>query len=159
MEILQKRVKKGPNSTLSELFVNGSRRGFVLEDKDRGLRSDMPLSEIMATKVHSETAIPTGRYRVQIRYSKNTFKAFMLWLRNVPGFEYIYYHKGNWIRNTRGCPLVGQSWGYDGGELCVHQSKNAYDPFYKEVINAIERQEEVWTTIVEAYDEPSQVDS
>lgn len=157
MEILQKRIKKGPNSTLSELFVNGSRRCFVLEDKDRGLRSDMTLAEIKATKVHSETAIPTGRYRVQIRYSK-TFKAFMLWVREVPGFEYIYYHKGNWIRNTKGCQLVGLSWGHDNGELCVHQSKAAFDPFYKEVIDAIERQEEVWTTIVEAYDEPSQVD-
>lgn len=152
MEILHKRIKKGPNSTLSEFFVDGSRRGFLLEDKDRGLRSDMTLEKIMTTKVHSETAIPTGRYRVQIRYSKS-FKAFMLWVRHVPGFEYIYYHKGNWIRNTKGCPLVGQSWGYDSGELCVRQSKVAFEPFYREVIDAIERQEEVWTTIVEAYDQ------
>ncbi|MPR36558.1 DUF5675 family protein [Salmonirosea aquatica] len=152
MEILQKRVKRGKNSTLSILYINGVRRGYVVEDKDRDLHSTMTLEAIKATKVHGQTAIPTGRYRVSLRESP-TFKRTYPWLLNVPGFEYIYIHKGNWIRDTLGCVLVGLSWGYEGGEYCVRQSKDLFDPISKEITAALAAKEEVWYTIEQAYED------
>ena len=152
MEILQKRVKRGKNSTLSILFVNGVKRGYVVEDKDRDLTSEMTLAAIKATKVHSHTAIPTGRYQVSLRESPN-FKRTYPWLLNVPGFQYIYIHKGNWIRDTEGCVLVGLSWGYESGEYCVRQSKNLFDPIYEEITAALAKKEKVWYTIVQAYED------
>ncbi|MPR36905.1 DUF5675 family protein [Salmonirosea aquatica] len=152
MEILQKRVKRGKNSTLSILYIDGVRRGYVVEDKDRDLTSDMPLAELMTTKVHGQTAIPTGRYRIGLRESP-TFKRTYPWLLNVPGFEYIYIHKGNWIKDTLGCVLVGLSWGYEGGEYCVRQSKDLFDPIYEEITAALARKEKVWYTIEQAYED------
>lgn len=158
MEILQKRIAQGPNSTLSEYFVNKEtkRRGYILEDKDRGLRSDMPLAELKKLKFHGETAIPTGRYRIQLRWSPS-FKRFLPWLIGVPGYQYIYIHKGNWIRNTLGCLLVGNARGFEGSELAVHQSKEAFNPLYEEIFTAIDNKEEVWITIVSAYATPQDI--
>jgi len=151
MEILQKRIKRGANSTLSILYVDGIKRGYVVEDKDRDLHSTMTLEAIQAIKVHSETAIPTGRYQVSLRESPN-FKRTYPWLLNVPGFQYIYIHKGNWIKDTQGCVLVGLSWGIESGEYCVRQSKSLYDPIYEEITAALAGKEKVWYTIVQAYD-------
>jgi hypothetical protein len=150
MEILQKRVKRGNNSTLSILYVDGIQRGYVVEDKDRDLTSDMALDALMATKVHGQTAIPTGRYKVSLRESPS-FKRTYPWLLNVPGFQYIYIHKGNWIKDTLGCVLVGLSWGYENGEYCVRQSKDLYDPIFEEITAALARKEKVWYTIVQNY--------
>jgi hypothetical protein len=150
MEILQKRVKRGDNSTLSILYVNGIKRGYVVEDKDRDLHSDMPLAELIATKVHSHTAIPTGRYRVSLRKSPK-FKRHLPWLLNVPGFEYIYCHPGNWIKDTLGCLLPGLSWGYEGGEYSVRDSKKCFNPLYEEICSALDQRQEVWWTVIQDY--------
>jgi hypothetical protein len=152
MEILQKRVKRGENSTLSILFVDGIKRGYVVEDKDRDLHSTMTLAALMATKVHSHTAIPTGRYRVSLRKSPK-FKRHLPWLLDVPGFQYIYCHPGNWIKDTLGCLLPGLSWGYENGEYCVRQSKKCFNPLYDEIFAALGREEEVWWTVEQAYED------
>jgi len=34
----------------------------------------------------------------------------MLWLQNVPNFEYVYLHIGNVVENSEGCVLVGDSY-------------------------------------------------
>ncbi|GHB64281.1 DUF5675 family protein [Persicitalea jodogahamensis] len=152
MEILQKRVKRGKNSTLSILYVNGKKHGFVVEDKDRDLHSGMTLAELIAIKVHSETAIPTGRYQVGKRYSPK-FKRWLPWLLDVLGFQFIYCHPGNWIKDTQGCLLPGLSWGYESGEYCVRQSRACFEPLWKEIEAALGAGEEVWWTIVAVYED------
>ena len=68
----------------------------------------------------------------------------MLWLMDVPGFEYILIHCGNTDDDTAGCILVG-----DG----VHEnvttrgylsaSVSAYTRLYPQIAAAIERGERV----------------
>lgn len=58
-------------------------------------------------KVAGKTAIPTGRYRVMMSYSK-TYKRRMPFLQNVPHFTGIMIHTGNSVDDTRGCILVGK---------------------------------------------------
>ena len=59
-------------------------------------------------KIAGKTAIPTGRYRVVMSYSK-TYKRRMPYLLNVPHFTGIMIHTGNSPDDTRGCILVGKA--------------------------------------------------
>lgn len=54
-----------------------------------------------------ETAIPSGRYRVEVTYSPK-FKRWLPVLHDVPGFTGIRIHAGNTSADTDGCILVGK---------------------------------------------------
>ena len=85
-------------STIGELYVDGVRECFVLEDRYR------PPSE---AKVHGATCIPCGTYEVRITHSPK-FGVDMPLLLDVPGFEGIRIHPGNFPRDTEGCLLPGR---------------------------------------------------
>ena len=89
-------------------------------------------------KVAGKTAIPTGRYRVMMSYSK-TYKRRMPFLQNVPHFTGIMIHTGNSVDDTRGCILVGRAVRprkpeedlrlRDWRRLCCHsRCRRAWDP-------------------------------
>lgn len=92
------------------------------------------------------TAIPEGRYRVCLRYSK-TFKRNMPFLENVPYFSGIMIHTGNSPKNTRGCVLVGQSLPLGGVEGGLYNSRIYFKKLYQLIADAIEDGEEVWVTV------------
>ncbi|SDG72098.1 hypothetical protein SAMN04487996_12270 [Dyadobacter soli] len=150
MEIKSKRILKGANSTLSRLRVNDKFFGYVLEDTDRGLIQGMPLAEIQRIKVPARTAIPTGRYRVDITWS-NRFKRKMIILIGVPGFSGIRSHSGNTHQNTDGCLLTGFKSGTENGEFMVGDSRLASEALHKAVLAALTAGEEVWWTITQDY--------
>lgn len=108
------RAFKKEGYTVSRVFLNGARFGDgkklcnILEDKDRGLRSDMSLSEILAIKIKGKTAIPTGRYRIVMSYSPR-FGCELPLLVNVKGYEGIRIHSGNTADDTEGCLLPGEN--------------------------------------------------
>jgi hypothetical protein len=143
------RTKFGKRSTLGKLYVNDTFACWTLEDVVR--RKGEP-------KVHGETAIPTGTYRVTLRkeggfharYTKRFPKMHkgMLWVRDVPGFEYILIHCGNTHQDTRGCLLVGMSPVERRGEHEVGNSVGAYQGFYPSVAAAIEDGKTVTITVV-----------
>lgn len=93
-------------ATLGRLDVDGKTFGYVCEDTDRGLDASMPLADIKARKVKGRTAIPAGTYKVGIRWSPKHNKD-LLYLQDVPGFQYIEVHPGNSADNTEGCQLPG----------------------------------------------------
>lgn len=93
-------------ATEGTLDIDAARVCFTLEDRSRGLRADMPLSEIRARKVDKQTAIPTGRYRLTLEHSPK-FGPDTLTIKDVSGFDYIRIHAGNSPEDTEGCPLVG----------------------------------------------------
>jgi len=57
-------------------------------------------------KIHGQTAIPAGRYKVELQNSPR-FGADTITLLDVPNFQHIRIHGGNDVDDTEGCPLVG----------------------------------------------------
>lgn len=106
MELLVKRIFTNEEYTIGHLYIDGEYFCDTMEDTDRGLTNEMPLSEIKKKKVHGKTAIPTGEYKVSMTYSPR-FKMILPLLLNVEGFNYIRIHAGNTAENTDGCLLVG----------------------------------------------------
>ena len=151
MEIKITRRHEGLNTTLSTLTVDGIAQQYVLEDKDRRLSSDMALSEIKQIKIYGKTAIPYGRYKVEITYS-NRFKRQMPILIGVPGFAGIRIHPGNTHLNTEGCLLPGMKYGQENGEYIVGTSRVASDRLQSHIAAVLAKGEEVWITIESKYE-------
>lgn len=150
MEIRSERVQKGKNTTLSRLSINKRPYGYVLEDTDRGLLQTMPIDLIKSIKIPERTAIPAGRYRVDVTWS-NRFKRKMMVLIGVPGFSGIRVHAGNWHTDTEGCLLPGLKYGWENGDFMVGDSRKASDPLHELVLGALSSGEEVWWTITQNY--------
>ena len=117
MKILVKGIRVDGKATISQVFVDGELMCFSIED---------PVRE---SKIKGQTAIPAGTYKVGLRNSprfSGKFKHDMLWVQNVPGFEFILIHWGNTVDDTEGCLLVGQTIGVIGGKVAVLNSQMAY---------------------------------
>jgi hypothetical protein len=136
MFILLKRQPSQADYMRGELFIDGIKQCETLEDERREI------------KVKAETAIPDGQYEIKLRtegglhgkYSqKYPFHKGMLWLQNVPNFEYIYIHTGNTDDHTEGCILVGMVKTQDG----IGRSVEAYTNIYPQIADAIGRGEKV----------------
>ena len=109
LEVL--RFSSDSDSTLGALFDITDKRKFLcftLED------------EFREVKISGETRIPAGTYNITLRteggfnqrYNDKfgtDFNKGMLWVRDVPGFEYILIHIGNTDDDTAGCLLVGDT--------------------------------------------------
>ena len=108
MKLTLKRIAKRPTYTIGNLYIDGEFLCNTLEDTDRGLRQDMPLSEIKRIKVANETAIPIGTYKVIVNQSPR-FGRLLPRLLDVPGFDGILIHRGNSDKDTSGCVLVGEN--------------------------------------------------
>lgn len=100
------RTIRTDKSTTGSLTLNDAFLCYVLEDKDRGLRSDMDLTTLKTLKKFGETAIPAGTYKVVISMS-NRFKKLLPEIKEVPGFEGVRIHSGNKPEDTEGCLIVG----------------------------------------------------
>ena len=136
---------KGENeiSTIGELIVNGIKILIIEDDFD-------------IVKEWGKTRIPAGRYKIKLRkegrlnteYSirfKNIHKG-MLWLQNVPGYDYIYIHCGNSSKDTLGCLITGSKKLNDN---YVSGSEAAYRKVYPIIADEILKGEEVFIIIVD----------
>jgi hypothetical protein len=106
MDLKLKRIYSGDTYTIGHLYINVDYYCDTLEDTDRGLTDDMSEEQIKKIKVYGRTAIPTGRYKVEVTYSPK-FKRHLPILLNVKGFSGIRIHSGNSAEDTLGCLLVG----------------------------------------------------
>ena len=106
MDLLLKRRYRNDKYTIGDLYIDGVWFSNVLEDTDRGLSSDMTEEEIQKIKIYGKTAIPKGRYKIEVTYSPK-FKRYLPILLNVKGFSGIRIHSGNTAEDTLGCLLVG----------------------------------------------------
>ena len=118
MELELRRIARRDTYTIGRLSIDGVYFCDTCEDKDRGLRQDLPVSVNQARKVRGQTAIPTGRYRVTLgvkspkfgtRKEYAFFNGYLPRLLNVPAFDGVLIHIGNTARDSAGCILVGRN--------------------------------------------------
>jgi hypothetical protein len=135
-----------PRSTIGLLVVN-DKLCDTLEDA------------IRPVKISGETCIPPGQYVLKLRTdgSKSPeylerfgpdFHKGMLWLQDVPGFEYIYIHIGNSPDDTKGCILVGSTVSTD----FIGGSEAAYREIYPVLAGAILAGDDVLIDVVNPTD-------
>ena len=140
MKILVDRYNTTSTHTDGLLFIDGKFECYTLEDTFR------------EEKVKGETRIPNGTYKVELRevggfHSKylakygDTFHKGMLWIRNIPNFEYVLIHEGNDPSSTSGCLLLGST--ADKDKAFIGGSSIAYSQAYKKIIKAFENNEKV----------------
>lgn len=118
MELLLKRIARRDSYTIGKLYVDGSYFCDTIEDKDRGLQQQLPLSVNVAKKKKGVTAIPIGRYRITLAVKSQRFSqkkqyaacnGYLPRLVNVPAFDGVLIHIGNTANDTEGCILVGKN--------------------------------------------------
>lgn len=141
-------------ATLSKLYV-----AFC-----SGLEDQMRSGE----KVKGKTCIPDGTYPLALRQSpkfstsyytkdglnliskqeylnlpsatKTQYKPHdLIWIKDVPGFEYILIHWGNTAADTDGCYLVGAEVSKMGNEDAVLTSRVTYVKLYKAIVEQIRK--------------------
>lgn len=118
MELKVSRDFKGQDYTIGKLYINGVYFCDTLEDTDRGLNQSQSLQEVQSKKVYGKTAIPAGRYTVDMntvspKFSNKTwatpYNGVVPRIMNVTGFDGVLIHPGNKPEDTLGCLLVGQN--------------------------------------------------
>ena len=117
MEVLVHRKWKKTSYTIGRLMINGVVVCNTLEDVDRGLDEDMPDWMIKNKKIPNVTAIPTGRYEIDMstispRFSQKPFymevcQGKVPRIKNVKGFDGILLHCGTDETHSSGCLLLG----------------------------------------------------
>ena len=93
-------------------------------------------------KIPGRTRIPAGEYQITLRENSGMAERYrdrfgpdhygMIWLRDVPRFEWVYIHVGNYAKDTEGCILVGKS--MDMARNMIGDSTNAYAQLWQRVI-------------------------
>lgn len=102
---------------------------------------------IRKNKIPGDTAIPEGTYTLLMRKSGGMHARYaqrygarhrgMLWLQNVPNFEWVYLHIGNTTADTEGCILVGDSADLGGEAPVLTQSVKGYFRLYDKLAGPV----------------------
>lgn len=134
MELTLNRIFLGSSATIGELLINDKHLCDTLEDRVR------PEGE----KVYGKTAIPEGKYEIELTHSPR-FKKILPEILNVPNFSGIRIHTGNSSKDTEGCIIVGT---WDGEkEDWVGSSKIAFDKLMSLLEEATNNKEKVTITV------------
>lgn len=135
MELYLSRYDHGEDHTAGLLRSCDGFLGYLLEDEYRSV------------KVKGETRIPAGRYEIKKRMEvtplteryrkKFQWFDFHLELQDVPNFNNVYIHIGNYERDTDGCLLVGNGTLYDPVRqiATLTNSTACYKSLYKLITN------------------------
>lgn len=140
MTFILQRYSDNRDSTLGILLK-------VLE-KQTVLQAYTLEDEFRVTKVKGETRIPAGTYTVDrqplatpltLKYrQKYPWFKNHLEVKNVPGFQGIYIHVGNYDENSDGCILLGDVADNNSiGPGSVMQSTAAFQRFYQSVYDQL----------------------
>lgn len=148
MKLILNRFYKGPEYTIGRLYINDKYFCDTLEDVDRGIIQTMPPSTISELKVPSKTAIPRGIYSITLDIQSPRFKEYTQYkfckgylprLLDVPGFEGILIHIGNYTKDTDGCILVGTN----SSKGMVSNSTATFKKLYQELQDASDNDEQI----------------
>ena len=156
MRLVLDRIYKGDKYTIGHLYVekNGQMTYLcdTLEDKDRGIKSKWPIMQILSVKVHGETAIPLGTYKI-VKTISPKFK-YRVWgkryggyvpeIQSVPGFSGVRIHPANKATEVDGCVAVGKN--TVKGQV-TNSQKTYYDLMDKYIVQAWNSGEDIYLTI------------
>lgn len=98
IKLLVKREFFAETYTIGKLYVDGV---YFCDTLENPVRPE-------GVKIPNETAIPYGTYEVIVNFSPK-FKRILPRLINVPMFDGILIHRGNSVKDTSGCILVGEN--------------------------------------------------
>ena len=152
LEVL--RISSQKDSTSGILFdITDNKRKFLCYTVE---------DEYRATKVMHETRIPAGVYQLTLRSEGGFHSRYiskygadwhrgMIYVNNVPGFEYILWHTGNTDESTSGCLILGDSQTSNlvQADGFVGSSVNSYKKVYPIVRDAILSGEKVLVKYVD----------
>ncbi len=153
LKVLVLRKASEPDWTLSRFFFDLVQKGVGVEDEKRDV------------KKKGETCIPERIYNMGLHFPSKFSNYFyrddhgnlleasmrvtqenkdkfhtpheMIWVMDVPGFEFILWHWGNTDDDTDGCYIVGCMFGTIHDQKGVLQSKMKYKEIYPILWNAI----------------------
>ncbi len=126
-----------PNATIGKLYVNGEYFCDTLEPAEAYLYSHTPPEKIQRAKDCGRVCIPYGIYPITLEIQSPRYKGRSVYqpinfmiprLINVPRFNGILIHIGNYPKDTRGCILVGTFKG--GKEPMLHNSTETFFRLY-----------------------------
>lgn len=153
MEVLVYRKYKKPDYTVGRMSIDGTFICNTMEDVDRGLDDGMQDWMIKNKKIPNVTAIPTGRYKIDMdtvsaKFSKYPFymevcQGKLPRIKNVRGFDGILIHCGVDHSNSSGCILVGMN--TQVGKLT--DSKENFKKIYALMKEAHDNGETIYITI------------
>ena len=136
MIIRLERIYNCPKYCIGHLYADGQYVCDTIEDTDRGLDESWTLEAIRKKKVMSQTAIPTGTYKISLnivspKFSKKEYYMDFCGgrlprLMNVKGFDGILIHKGVNERSSAGCLIVG----YNTVKGQVTSTQQAFEKLY-----------------------------
>jgi len=112
--------------------------------------------EARTVKQWGETRIPSGKYKLSLRSEGGfhtrylskfgaEFHKGMIYVNEVPNFEYILWHIGNDDDDTAGCLLVGKT----SQDNFIGNSTTAYKEIYPPIRDAILSGEDVTVTYID----------
>ena len=112
--------------------------------------------EARTVKQWGETRIPSGKYKLSLRSEGGfhtrylskfgaEFHKGMIYVNEVPNFEYILWHIGNDDDDTAGCLLVGKT----SQDNFIGNSTTAYKEIYPPIRDAILSGEEVTVNYID----------
>jgi hypothetical protein len=135
MDLLVQRKVFSDKSTIGELYIANNGKTFLPADAHRelliGAEEDRKLfcHTLEPRKDQSKGKpylTPAGTYELKIFPSKK-FGRRMPHVLNVPGFEAIEIHWGNYPHDTEACTLLGV---YKGLPDFIGKSRDTFDAFY-----------------------------
>lgn len=147
----------GRGYCISHIYINGVYSHDAIEDYDRGLDQSMTSAQVAKLKVYSKTAIPTGRYKVNMNrrspkfsqkaYYKKVCNGMVPCLDPVVGFSGILIHCGTNENSSAGCVIVGKNKVVGG----VTETQAVFESFYKKLKEASDKGEVINYTIKRTY--------
>lgn len=156
MEVLVYRKWPKDGYTIGRVFIDGELICNSLEDEDRGLSDAMEERTIRNRKIYGKTAIPRGRYTIDMDTVSPKFSKYDFYkevcdgklprIKNVKGFDGILIHVADGPKGAdllEGC--IGVGFNRKVGQLC--DGKETFKKIYAMMKEAHNKGEAIYITI------------
>lgn len=107
MKLTLIRKYKKKDYCIGDLYIGDKFYCNILEDTVRDINKNGTF-DCGEFKINGHTAIPYGKYEIQVTYSPK-FKRKLPLLLNVKHYEGIRIHRGNTEKDSSGCLIPGEN--------------------------------------------------